>query len=83
MSREAVARIGGSDAGVKDPCRGEAAGGGPGIAPGSREHRWSRDREGALSGRISRVRNAETVRHEAPCDRVEVKRLHRQVVAAA
>jgi hypothetical protein len=47
------------------------------------EHRRSRGIEGAHSGRISCVRNAETVRHEALCDRAEVKGLRRRAVAAA
>jgi hypothetical protein len=34
-------------------------------------------------GRVSRVRNMETVRHEALDDRAEVKGLRRRVVAAA
>ena len=33
-------------------------------------------------GRVSRVRNVETVRHEALHDRAEVKGLRRRVVAA-
>jgi hypothetical protein len=47
------------------------------------EHRRSRGIEGAHSGRISCVRNVETVRHEALCDRAEVKGLRRRAVAAA
>lgn len=35
------------------------------------------------SSRVSRVRNTETVRHEALYDRAEVKGLRRRVVAAA
>ena len=34
-------------------------------------------------GRVSRVRNVETVRHEALHDRAEVKGVRRRVVAAA
>lgn len=54
-----------------------------GSRSGLREHRWSRGREGALSGRFLGVRNVETVRHEALCDRAEVKGLRRLAVAAA
>jgi hypothetical protein len=42
-----------------------------------------RGREGTLPGRVLRARNVETVRHEALCDRAEVKGLRRRAVAAA
>ena len=69
--------------GAQDCRRCDAAGGGRGHHPVSVEHRWSRGLEGAHSGRYSRVRNVETVRHEAPHDRAEVKGLRRRAVAAA
>ena len=53
---------------------------GHGIRSG--EHRRPRGRGGTHSGRISKVRNVETVRHEALHDRAEVKGLRRRVVAA-
>lgn len=56
---------------------------GRGFVPARVEHRWPRGTEGAQSGRSSRVRNTETVRHEALHDRAEVKGLRRRVVAAA
>ena len=36
-----------------------------------------------LLGRVEVLHVDETVRHEAPCDRVEVRGLHRRAVAAA
>jgi hypothetical protein len=41
-----------------------------------------RGKEGTHPGRVSCVRNTETVRHEALHDRVEMKGLRRRVVAA-
>jgi hypothetical protein len=46
-------------------------------------HRCPRGTEGTRSSRISCARNTETVRHEALCDRAEVKGLRRRAVAAA
>ena len=42
----------------------------------------SRGRRGARPGRVSRVWNTETVRHEALHNRAEMKGLRRRVVAA-
>ena len=41
-----------------------------------------RSKEGTHPGRVSHVRNAETVRHETLQDRAEMKGLRRRVVAA-
>jgi hypothetical protein len=48
-----------------------------------REHHDPGVEEAPDTGRISPVRNMETVRHEALRDRVEVRELYRWAVAAA
>ena len=71
-----------SGTGVAGASRCKAADGGHGRPDGRGEHRRPRGKEDTRPGRISCVRNVETVRHEALHDRAEVKGLRRRVVAA-